>query len=594
MPSFLIILLFQHLWASSFSYILNEKSEEADLFLQQMEKSITEGHSLEERATVYRNYYQKILEAEKKYVFTPQQNIQLKKLQLRICAKDQVTINRHIQKMVDLALKSKNDSIILDTYKYVFTKQSQLENPEAALQTINTIQKYASENKLEINLDPYYINYGLVLIREDRMEESLKWLKKGRSQRMLNNYYRGMSQALVETEKYNEAILHVDSLWQRLKPLEQATSIAGYVKGKALEATGNTKEAVKWYQLVLHKIDSISNYQDGSIRYNKNQLKMLLNYASLLRDLGKTNEALAILNRPLELPESIEIQLNKSLVNKDYLIYPKWYQTMAECYRKLNDWSQAEKYEFLTDSIQKNTAITSYQIAQKLLKESQDNIYLENELLLQAHEATLSRYTRYLLWTIVCGLVIIISGGIIWWNERQKRIIRLFRELIIRKTRWDELHYLLSEQDIQNQPTNGCIPLGLLPAYTSETEQTDHDLKTNNQQQNYYRIYFRLLQIMDKEKPFLDPNLDLTSLSRLVGTNRSLLSATLNQQSQMNFNSWLAEYRVNFLIQQIELHPEKKMDDLASAAGFSSRTSFYRQFKQVTGLTPKQFLEKTT
>ncbi|WP_302576285.1 helix-turn-helix domain-containing protein [Phocaeicola barnesiae] len=34
------------------------------------------------------------------------------------------------------------------------------------------------------------------------------------------------------------------------------------------------------------------------------------------------------------------------------------------------------------------------------------------------------------------------------------------------------------------------------------------------------------------------------------------------------------------------------VDTIYTQAGFGSRTTFYRQFKQLTGLTPKQFLKQ--
>ena len=94
---------------------------------------------------------------------------------------------------------------------------------------------------------------------------------------------------------------------------------------------------------------------------------------------------------------------------------------------------------------------------------------------------------------------------------------------------------------------------------------------------------------MIEHKPFLNPILDLVTLSRLVGTNRPQLSTTLNRQTGMNFSRWLAEYRVHPLLSLVALRPDSDITALASESGFPSRTSFFRQFRQVTGLTPKQY-----
>lgn len=95
---------------------------------------------------------------------------------------------------------------------------------------------------------------------------------------------------------------------------------------------------------------------------------------------------------------------------------------------------------------------------------------------------------------------------------------------------------------------------------------------------------------MEKEKPYLNPRLTLRDLALLVGTNRTRLSLTLNNQTGMNFSRWLSTYRVNHLIQQLDTHPELNTRGLYENAGFPSRTSFFRQFKEVTGKTLGEFI----
>ena len=75
---------------------------------------------------------------------------------------------------------------------------------------------------------------------------------------------------------------------------------------------------------------------------------------------------------------------------------------------------------------------------------------------------------------------------------------------------------------------------------------------------------------MKEQKPFLNPNLDLVTLSRLVGTNRTQLSTTLNRQTGMNFSRWLAEYRVHHLLSLVALRPDSDITALASESGFTS------------------------
>ena len=91
---------------------------------------------------------------------------------------------------------------------------------------------------------------------------------------------------------------------------------------------------------------------------------------------------------------------------------------------------------------------------------------------------------------------------------------------------------------------------------------------------------------------YTDANLDVRKLALLIGTNRSTLSRAINRFSDgKNFNTWLAEYRLNHAISLMDNTQELlTLEDVATHSGFSSRSTFYRQFKTFTGLTPKQYL----
>lgn len=106
------------------------------------------------------------------------------------------------------------------------------------------------------------------------------------------------------------------------------------------------------------------------------------------------------------------------------------------------------------------------------------------------------------------------------------------------------------------------------------------------------RLYTRIEEIMRDREPYLDPRLTLGKLARIVGTNRSCLSETLNNITKMNFSRWLSTYRVQHFIALAQQYPEKSLEELFTASGFSSRTSFFRQFQDITGQTPKEYRQQ--
>ena len=126
-------------------------------------------------------------------------------------------------------------------------------------------------------------------------------------------------------------------------------------------------------------------------------------------------------------------------------------------------------------------------------------------------------------------------------------------------------------------------------------KQSETALRKNEKEAEFYRrLYERVIMVMEKEQLFLQPNLSLTELAQKAMTNRTHPSNAINTISHRNFNVWLSEYRVNYFIELIHQKKDAQIDQLIREAGFSSRSSFYRQFKNIKGITPKQFMTQLT
>lgn len=122
------------------------------------------------------------------------------------------------------------------------------------------------------------------------------------------------------------------------------------------------------------------------------------------------------------------------------------------------------------------------------------------------------------------------------------------------------------------------------------TSSDEHEKET----EFYQQLYERILAVMEHEQLYLKPDLTLKDLASKAMTNRTHLSNAINRVAHQNFNVWLSEYRVNYFIQLVNDKKNTQIDQLYREAGFPSRSSFYRQFKQIKGITPKQFITQLT
>jgi AraC-like DNA-binding protein len=99
-------------------------------------------------------------------------------------------------------------------------------------------------------------------------------------------------------------------------------------------------------------------------------------------------------------------------------------------------------------------------------------------------------------------------------------------------------------------------------------------------------------QYMENEHAYKDNQLNLISLSELVGVSTHHLSEVLNQHEGKNFYQFVNDYRVNYVCEHLKKSNKPKIIELALDAGFSSKSTFNAVFKQFTGLSPTQYRQQ--
>ena len=102
----------------------------------------------------------------------------------------------------------------------------------------------------------------------------------------------------------------------------------------------------------------------------------------------------------------------------------------------------------------------------------------------------------------------------------------------------------------------------------------------------------RICQLMEKEQSYLNPDLKLTDVADRLVVNPRRVSACIKDAGYNSFNQFVNNYRVAYVQQLLREQPDRKMFDVCQAAGFPSESSFFRIFKTVTAMTPREWLEQ--
>ena len=95
--------------------------------------------------------------------------------------------------------------------------------------------------------------------------------------------------------------------------------------------------------------------------------------------------------------------------------------------------------------------------------------------------------------------------------------------------------------------------------------------------------------LIEEKELYRRKNLRITDLASELATNKTYVSLLLNNISGTSFTNIVNGYRIRHAQDLMQAHPDMLLEDIASESGFSSYTSFYRNFKAVTGMTPQDW-----
>lgn len=114
----------------------------------------------------------------------------------------------------------------------------------------------------------------------------------------------------------------------------------------------------------------------------------------------------------------------------------------------------------------------------------------------------------------------------------------------------------------------------------------DHEIKSH---------IANIEQLMVKDQLYLSENLSLRDLAHQLGIDSNQLSYVLNSHLKKNFYEYINGYRIEAVKNKLIQAKYKHFTILAIAleSGFSSKTSFNRVFKQMTGMTPSQYQKES-
>lgn len=104
------------------------------------------------------------------------------------------------------------------------------------------------------------------------------------------------------------------------------------------------------------------------------------------------------------------------------------------------------------------------------------------------------------------------------------------------------------------------------------------------------QIAAELTRLMERERLYSDPGLDLAQLSRRSGWTPNHVSQALNQGLGQNFAEFVNTFRLAAATASLgDADDPRSVLDIALASGFGSKSTFNTVFKRMTGQTPRAY-----
>ena len=99
----------------------------------------------------------------------------------------------------------------------------------------------------------------------------------------------------------------------------------------------------------------------------------------------------------------------------------------------------------------------------------------------------------------------------------------------------------------------------------------------------------RIDALMSEKKVYLQKDLKITTVSRMVGACRTYVSNSINKIHDCSFSDYINMKRIEYAKTLLLEDNKEKMSNVADKSGFSSEQSFFRNFKKFAGMKPSEW-----
>ena len=277
-----------------------------------------------------------------------------------------------------------------------------------------------------------------------------------------------------------------------------------------------------------------------------------------------------------------KLQIGKEISDKNItsLFRREVYLLLSACYDRLGEPKEALEYykKYTAESFRlynEDKERTEKELMVRYETEKRNKELAQKNMLLQKEQ---NRVMALVGITFVVLIVVLLF----YINYRRKN--RLYKQIVRESVDWlakeRQFSKRIAEQEKQLQELIGKAGAVDGGRYSGSS------LNKDSQQE----LFGRLERLMQNDQVYKNSLFTREKMAELLGTNRTYLSQTINEQTGLTFTHYMNKYRIEEA-RRILADPQDDTPIKAIAAdlGFSSVTTFYTLFKAVVQMSPDQY-----
>jgi AraC-like DNA-binding protein len=129
---------------------------------------------------------------------------------------------------------------------------------------------------------------------------------------------------------------------------------------------------------------------------------------------------------------------------------------------------------------------------------------------------------------------------------------------------------------------------------TTEPYNTKKYIQNTNKNHDAFKLLNeKIIEYFDAERPYLNPNFTLTGLAAALHSPQHHISYCFSDFLETSFTKLRSLKRIEYAQNILKERNTKELsiNQIAEMSGFSSRSTFFSTFKELTGMTPTEFMQ---